>query len=61
LQAECTKIGKLQVGQVAETSGGNLLCDKVYHVVCVQWNEGQGEQVCCFAFMNHDTNGQLPI
>ena len=47
LQTECTKIGKLQVGQVAATSGGNLLCDEVYHVVCVQWNNGQGEQVCC--------------
>ncbi|XP_028392654.1 protein mono-ADP-ribosyltransferase PARP14-like [Dendronephthya gigantea] len=45
LQTECSKIGKLQPGEVAVTKGGNLLCDDVYHVVCVQWSEGQGEQV----------------
>ena len=45
LQAECSKKGKLQVGEVAVTSGGNLLCHEVYHVVCVQWNAGQGEKV----------------
>ena len=47
LQAECSKIGKIKVGDVAVTQGGNLLCDEVYHVVCVQWNNGQGEQVYC--------------
>ncbi|XP_028392341.1 LOW QUALITY PROTEIN: protein mono-ADP-ribosyltransferase PARP14-like [Dendronephthya gigantea] len=45
LQAECSRIGSLKVGQVAVTTGGNLLCDEVYHVVCVQWSGGQGEQV----------------
>ncbi|XP_028392657.1 protein mono-ADP-ribosyltransferase PARP14-like [Dendronephthya gigantea] len=45
LQAECRKIGKLKLGEVAVTKAGNLLCDEVYHSVCVQWGEGQGEEV----------------
>ena len=45
LQAECDKIGKLKLLQVAATQGGNLPCDEVYHVVCVKWNNGEGEQV----------------
>ena len=56
LQAECTKIGNLQVGQVAATKGGNLLCDEVYHVVCVQWNGGEGEQVCYLLITISDVN-----
>ncbi|XP_028392673.1 protein mono-ADP-ribosyltransferase PARP14-like [Dendronephthya gigantea] len=45
LQSECRRIGKLNVGQVAVTTGGNLLCDEVFHVVCDKWRRGQGEEV----------------
>ena len=45
LQQECNKVGKLNVGQVAFTKGGNLLCQNVCHVICTQWNNGQGEKV----------------
>ena len=45
LQQECNKVGKLNVGEVAFTKGGNLLCQNVCHVICTQWNNGQGEKV----------------
>ena len=45
LQAECDKVGNLKPGQVAVTSGGNLLCDEVFHVFCLKWRGGEGEEV----------------
>jgi O-acetyl-ADP-ribose deacetylase (regulator of RNase III) len=45
LQAECDRIGKLKLYEVAVTQGGNLPCNEVYHVVCVKWRNGEGEQV----------------
>ena len=45
MQQECDQVGKLNVGQVAFTKGGNLFCQNVCHVLCTQWNNGQGEKV----------------
>ena len=45
LQNECNRIGSLKLNNVAITSGSNLQCHNVYHVVCVKWNNGEGEKV----------------
>ncbi|XP_046849873.1 protein mono-ADP-ribosyltransferase PARP14-like isoform X2 [Xenia sp. Carnegie-2017] len=45
LQKSCNKYGSLKLNDMAITQGGNLHCDNVYHVVCVKWNDGEGEKV----------------
>lgn len=45
LQQECKAIGKVNTGDIAVTSGGNLKCKHVFHTSCAPWNKQSGEQV----------------
>jgi len=38
-------IGKVNTGDIAVTTGGNLTCKHVFHTSCAPWNKGSGEQV----------------
>ena len=48
LQAECTKKAPLNIGDVIDTDGYGLDCEKVMHVSCLLWSKGSSEKVRYF-------------
>lgn len=44
IQAECTANYPkgITFDQIAETSGGQLLCQIIYHCACPEWDKGTG-------------------
>ena len=48
LQAECTRKAPLNIGDVIDTDGYGLDCEKVLHVSCPLWSKGSSEKVRYF-------------
>ena len=43
LQAECTAIAPIAIGEVKVTGAHDLPCKKVFHVRCPPWDSGAGQ------------------
>lgn len=48
IQKECNHQypNGIQAGDIAETSGGNLKCDVIYHGALLPWKDSGSVQVC---------------
>ena len=48
LLRQCRQHGNLQIGEILQTSGGDLYCH-VFHVTCSRWENGKGANVSLFS------------
>lgn len=62
LQAECTRKAPLNIGDVIDTDGYGLDCEKVLHVSCPLWSKGSSEKVLFFCMLgNLISNNNLVV
>jgi len=52
IQEECNRIGRINVGEAAITSGGNLKARHVIHAVGPRWGEGDEDRKLASATLN---------